>query len=272
MDIHILYEDEQIVVVDKPSGVVVNWAETVATETMQDWMKERYSKIWSKYDLSDQKASDKERPSKYRGTSETLTEEDERYFAERVGLVHRLDKETSGVMIFAKTTSAFVSLLAQFRDRITGKEYTALTHGIWKVKSGEINMPIGRRHDNRQRMGVREDGRESVTIYKVIEEFSTLNFPRELKVDTKGYQGFSLVLFTPKTGRTHQIRVHARAVGHPLVGDNQYAGRKRSREDRKWCNRVALQAQKLSILHPTTGVRMEWESQQIFEPMKFLEN
>ncbi len=243
MDIAILYEDEQVVVIDKPSGLIVNRAETVMVPTLQDWMEERYQ--FSNLKFSNSQMS-----------------EEEQYFVERSGLVHRLDKETSGVMVLAKTPTAFVELLRQFKEREVQKTYLALTHGIWKSREGEISLPIGRRRDNRQRMGVREDGRESVTDYRVISEYRAWEFPRELHVDDRGYGGFSLVIFMPKTGRTHQIRVHARHVGHPLVGDKEYAGRKRSREDRKWAPRVMLQAQSLEFTHPTDKARVKFESKQ----------
>lgn len=239
MDIPILYEDEQIVVIDKPSGLIVNRAETVPVPTLQDWMDNRC-----------------QIPA-YR-----IQSEDDKYFVERSGLVHRLDKETSGVMVLAKTTSAFVELLRQFKEREVQKTYLGLAHGIWEVGEGQIELPIARRRDNRARMGVREDGRESVTGYKVLAEYRTREFPRELHVDVRGYSGFTLVTFMPKTGRTHQIRVHARHVGHPLVGDKEYAGRKRSREDRKWAPRVMLQAQRLEFAHPLTKERMKLESEQ----------
>lgn len=237
MDIPILYEDDAIVVIDKPSGVVCNRAETVKEQTIQDWMDQRYQ-------IPD-----------YR-----LQDDSGQYFVERSGLVHRLDKETSGVMILAKTPEAFVELLRQFRERLVHKTYLALTHGIWSAKQGEISLPIGRRRDNRQRMGVREDGRESVTAYTVRAEYHKYNFPQDLKVEERGYTGFSWVEFRPQTGRMHQIRVHARHVGHPVVGDEQYAGRKRSREDRKWVGRVMLQAQSLELAYPLTHERMRWEA------------
>lgn len=237
MDIPILFEDSEIVVIDKPSGVVCNRAVTVKEATLQDWMDTRYQ-------IPD-----------FRTQSE-----DEKYFVERSGLVHRLDRETSGVMVLAKTPGAFVELLRQFKERIVQKEYLALTHGIWQPQRGEISLPIGRRRDDRKKFGVREDGRESVTGYEVEQEYRTWEFPKELKVDDRGYVGFSLVRFKPKTGRTHQIRVHARQVGHPLVGDMDYAGRKRSREDRKWCKRVMLQAQRITFEHPRNGKRISFES------------
>lgn len=237
MGIVVLYEDNDIVVIDKPVGVICNRAETVKVETLQDW--------WE---------------SKFKVPSTELLSEDEKYFRERSGLVHRLDKETSGVMIMAKTAAAFVELLRQFKEREVQKSYVALTHGIWKVKHGEIALPIARRRDDRQKMGVVESGRESVTGYRVITEYKKWEFPRELRVEERGYTGFSLVEFMPKTGRMHQIRVHARHMGHPIVGDEQYGGRKRSREDRKWCSHVMLMAKTLELTHPITKVKMKWDS------------
>jgi len=160
----------------------------------------------------------------------------------------------------AKTVEAFVSLLKQFKERGVQKQYQALTHGYWDAREGLISLPIARRRDDRKKFGVREDGRESVTAYEVLSEYTTWEFPKELKVDDRGYVGFSLVKFLPKTGRTHQIRVHAKQMGHPIVGDFDYAGRKRNREDRKWCNRVMLQAQRIEFEHPRNGKRIHFES------------
>ncbi len=239
MKIKIIYEDEQIVVVDKPVGVVSNRAETVKTETVQDWNANNLKDIdWEKEPSSD----------------------DEKYFLERNGLVHRLDKATSGVMILAKTVESFVELLRQFKARETKKEYLALTHGIWEPKSGVIDLPVGRARHNRKMMGVREDGRESRTGYKVEREYGKWEFPVEMKVKSTGYEGFSLVRFSPQTGRMHQIRVHARHLGHAVVGDKVYAGRKRSRNDIKWTERMMLHAVKLEITHPVSGKRVSWES------------
>lgn len=242
MGIVVLYEDDDIVVIDKPVGVICNRAETVKVETLQDWWESRYK-------VQGERLKVKE-----------ISEEDENYFLERSGLVHRLDKETSGVMIMAKTAAAFVELLRQFKEREVQKSYVALTHGIWKVKHGEIALPIGRRRDDRQKMGVVESGRESVTGYRVISEYKKWEFPRELRVEERGYTGFTQVEFKPKTGRMHQIRVHSRHMGHPIVGDEQYGGRKRSREDRKWCGHVMLQAKTLELTHPITKERTMWSS------------
>lgn len=223
MDLDILYEDDTLLVIDKPVGVVSNRAETVTSETLQDYMAKRY-----KFVLENS------------------------YFAERKGLVHRLDKDTSGVMVLAKTAQAFEELLRQFKEREIRKTYLALTHGIWAVKEGTIKLPIGRMRHNRKQMGVRAEGRESETAYRVLREYHDWNFPRELGVQAKGYTGFSMVEFVPRTGRMHQLRVHAKHNRHPIVGDVIYAGRKRVREDQKWAGRLMLQAQKLSFTHPGT--------------------
>ncbi len=253
MEIPIVFEDSEIVVIDKPSGIVCNRAETVQGETLQDWWEERFSQQLQVHKVHQ------------------VESEDKKYFLERSGLVHRLDRETSGVMVMAKTVEAFVSLLKQFKERGVQKQYQALTHGYWEAREGLISLPIARRRDDRKKFGVREDGRESVTAYEVISEYTTWEFPKELKVDDRGYVGFSLVKFLPKTGRTHQIRVHAKQMGHPIVGDFDYAGRKRNREDRKWAvtrgsgagpsaGRVMLQADRIEFEHPRNGKRIHFES------------
>lgn len=230
LKIPILYEDSSIVVIDKPAKIVSARANTVKDETLQDWMKSTYPDIWDKYaDTHD---------------------DDVKYFVERLGLTHRLDKETTGVMVFSKTPEAFVSLLSQFREREVEKEYVALTHGIWKVQEGSIVLPLGRMRHNHKLFGVRTDGRRAETNYRVIAEFRDWNFPDG--VDATGYQGFSLVLYTPKTGRTHQLRVHSAHIGHPVVADYLYAGKKRTREDRKWARRTLLHAKTLRLRNPGT--------------------
>lgn len=245
MKIPIIYEDEAIVVIDKPSGVVCNRAETVKDETLQDWMRRKYQL----------------------GKPKLENGSEENYFYERSGLVHRLDKETTGLMVLAKTPESFVELLRQFREREVEKEYLALTHGLWAAPSGVIRLPVGRARYNRRQMGVREDGRESESSYQVMSEYRRGEFPPNLKVNDKGYTGFSLVKFEPRTGRTHQIRVHAKQMGHPLVGDDLYGGRKRSREDRKWCEGLMLQAVKLSLSHPVTQGRVSWEGKDRLSPL-----
>ncbi len=236
-------------VVNKPVGVVSNRADTVKTETVQEWNGKRLR-------IDQSKVGE--------------VNEDTKYFLEREGLVHRLDKATSGVMILAKSVESFVELLRQFKARETKKEYLALTHGLWRPQSGVIELPVGRARHNRKMMGVREDGRESKTGYKVEKEYSKWEFPDELGVKSTGYEGFSLVRFSPHTGRMHQIRVHARHLGHAIVGDSVYGGRKRSRNDLKWTGRMMLHAARLEITHPTSNERVSWESKPVWEIEKYL--
>ena len=169
MEIPIVFEDSDIVVIDKPSGIVCNRAETVRGETLQDWWEERFSQQLQVHKVHQ------------------VESEDKKYLLERSGLVHRLDRETSGVMVMAKTVEAFVSLLKQFKERGVQKQYEALTHGYWEAREGLISLPIARRRDDRKKFGVREDGRESVTAYEVISEYTTWEFPKELKLDDRGY-------------------------------------------------------------------------------------
>jgi len=233
IQITVVYEDEGMVVLEKPVGVVCNRAETVKEETLQDYMEKRIKEG-----------------------------ERQGYFWERRGMVHRLDKETSGLLVWAKNAQYFESLLGQFKERVVKKEYLALTHGMWKEKRGRIMLPLGRSRHNRRQMGVVEGGRESETEYEVLQEWQQVVLPEELKVVTRGYTGFSLVSLAPLTGRTHQLRVHTKQRGHPIVGDSLYVGRKRGREDRKWAGRLLLQARKISLIHPVIRERMNWESRE----------
>lgn len=237
MKILVIDEDEQILVICKPAGLVVQQAETVEGETLQDWMRERYREGWEKF----------------------MEAKDEvvEYFVERKGLVHRLDKETSGVMVLAKGPAVFADLILQFKEREVEKKYLGLTHGLWKSKEGTIRLPIGRTRYDRKKMGVKLHGRKSETSYKVLKEYKDWHFPEE--VDDSFYQGFSLVEFRPKTGRTHQLRVHAKHLGHGVVGDYVYLGGKRRKEDRKWAETTMLHAKEIEFTHPETKKRARYE-------------
>jgi 23S rRNA pseudouridine1911/1915/1917 synthase len=154
----------------------------------------------------------------------------------RDGIVHRLDKETSGIVIVAKTKEAFEKLQLEFKERRVEKTYIALLHGKIDPDEGDIELIVGRLPYRRDRFGVVSVGRESKTLYKLIKFY-------------KGERGgYSLVEFHPKTGRTHQIRIVAKHVGHAIVSDEFYAGRKTSRNDRKFCPRLFLHACKIKIL------------------------
>ena len=224
--ISILYEDASMVIIDKPFGIVVNRAESVKGQTVQDWMDQKYQIPNFKSQIS--------KP----GTEESinLTE-----FISRSGVVHRLDKETSGVLVLSKTPESFSYLKNQFKSREVIKKYKALVHGKVLPPEASINAPIGRLPWNRLRFGVFPDGRESMTNYRVEEYFT---FSEEV---------LTLLSVTPHTGRTHQIRVHLQYIGHPIVSDLLYAGRKRVRDDRTWCPRLFLHAYELTIVSPATG-------------------
>lgn len=153
----------------------------------------------------------------------------------RPGIVHRLDKDTSGVMLVAKDERVLRLLAADFKERRVDKEYLALVHGILPEKSGRIVAAIGRHPINRQKMTVLEDsGRHAVTNWRVVAE-------------TEGR--FSLLALTIETGRTHQIRVHANHIGHPVAGDAVYGGRPR---DPRF-PRQMLHAARLRFVHPVTN-------------------
>lgn len=224
-DIKIIYEDLEILIIDKPSGITVNKADTTKGElTVQDWVENNYQNLFAKNALDVDMESD---------------------FYKRAGIVHRIDKETSGILVIAKNKESFENLQKQFKERNVKKSYIALAHGNIKPEEGEINVPIGRLPWNRKRFGVIAGGKEATTSYRVLENFK---------------KPYALLELNPTTGRTHQIRVHLKYLNHPIFGDEFYAGRKISRDDRKLLNRFFLHAKKISFNHPKTGERVEFES------------
>lgn len=223
MEIKIVFEDEVFLVIEKPAGVVVNRAQTVKGETVQDWAEKR---------LKDQGI-------------EMGGESD---FGRRAGIVHRLDKGTSGLLVIAKNPEAFSGLQTQFKARKVEKRYLALVHGRVVPKEGEIRLPVGRNPFNREKFGVFPGGREALTKYRTVSRFFVSG------------SWFSLLEVWPKTGRTHQIRVHLKALGCPVVSDAKYAGRKTNRADRQWCSRMFLHASSLGFGHPRTKKWLQFES------------
>jgi 23S rRNA pseudouridine1911/1915/1917 synthase len=193
----IIFEDESLLVLDKPAGMVVDKSETQESGTVEEWL------------LHARKAS--------------LGR------LERQGIVHRLDKDTSGLLLVAKTPEALENLQAQFKERIVKKEYLALVHGtIEKPRLVEGN--IGRNPGNREKFIVLEEGKEASTEYepikllvmssesvnKIFEGFSKIQLK---KLRTTNYELFTFLVARPKTGRTHQIRVHLKYIGFPIVSD-----------------------------------------------------
>jgi len=157
---------------------------------------------------------------------------------ERAGIVHRLDKDTSGVIVVARTQEALRSLSAQFKNRVVKKKYIALVTGVIKKGSGTIDVGIGRHVKERKKISVHtHSAREAVTGFVVKERFKNA----------------TLVEVEIKTGRTHQIRVHMAHIGHPVLGDRVYGGNKVMKHGSVEIGRQMLHAESLSLLHPDTG-------------------
>ena len=234
-DIKIIYEDDDFLILDKPSGITVNNSDTTKNETtVQDFVENK---------LNIKKL-------KFEGAEDSD-------FYSRSGIVHRIDKETSGILLVAKNKESFENLQLQFKERKVSKAYLALVHDHVDSQEGEIKVPIGRLPWNRKRFGVLAGGKDAETFYKVLENFK---------------KPFALLELVPKTGRTHQIRVHLKYFNHPIFGDELYAGRKISRQDRRILNRFFLHAIKISFYHPKTGERVEFQSKLPPELEKVLEN
>ncbi len=230
MDIKIIYEDSDLLVIDKPSGITVNRSDTTKNEeTVQDWAGKQFT--IDHLSLAIDREGD---------------------FYNRGGIVHRLDKETSGILLIAKNPASFLNLQNQFKERKVEKVYLALVHGEVKPKEGEINVPVGRLSFNRKRFGIVAGGREAVTKYKVLSI--------KYYVSDGKKEQLSLLELYPKTGRTHQIRVHLKYFGHPVFSDPLYGGRKTARKDRQIFPRLFLHASEISFLHPKTGKEVSFES------------
>lgn len=233
---HIIFQDDYIVVLDKPAGMVVNRVDTVKeVETLQDWVESEF------------------RIPPPTGGSEFRNEE-EKGFIERSGIVHRLDKETSGLILVARDYIPFLDLQKQFKEGKVEKTYIALAHGKVVPEEGEINVPVGRLPWDRIKFGVIPMGRESRTLYRVL-EYKILR-------NGKNVEDLTLLELHPKTGRTHQIRVHLRYIGHPVFADSLYAGRKNIKSDRKLLNRHFLHAAKIKFFHPARNASQTSQVEQ----------
>ncbi|HEV8187754.1 MAG TPA: RluA family pseudouridine synthase [Pyrinomonadaceae bacterium] len=218
--IDIVYEDDTLVVVNKPAGLVVHPAAGMPSGTLANALAYHFQQLPA-------------------GTGV------------RPGLVHRLDRDTSGLLVVAKTDSALENLSDQFRDRTVYKSYVALVHGRVAASSGKIDQPLARDPSNRTRMAVVRGGRNALTLYRV----------------RRGFDRFTLLDVELKTGRTHQIRVHLAWLKHPVVGDETYgAGRDNTIQDTRLrarvrsLNRQFLHAEKLGFTHPKTGEFVKFES------------
>lgn len=207
----IVYEDDDIVVVNKPRGMVVhpapgNWSGTLVNALM--------------YHCGDSLS----------GINGEI----------RPGIVHRIDKDTSGLLVVAKNDRAHQSLAEQIKQHTTARRYYAVVYGAPRDDCGVVNAPIARHRTDRKKMAVTEGGREAITHYEVLER----------------YRGYTYMTFLLETGRTHQIRVHMAHIGHPIVGDPLYGPAK----DKWKLGGQCLHAGQLTLTHPTTGERMTFEA------------
>ncbi|GGY46129.1 pseudouridine synthase [Bacterioplanes sanyensis] len=215
----IVYEDDDILVLNKPVGLVVHPAAGNHTGTLLNGLLHHCPELIN---------------------------------IPRAGIVHRLDKDTSGLMVVAKTLNAQNQLVAQLQDRSMGREYEAVVQGHM-TGGGKVDEPIGRHGTQRTKMTVSPTGKEAITHYRVLHKFPAHTYIR-CKLET---------------GRTHQIRVHMAHIGHALVGDATYAARTRLtkgvgaelRELLATFPRQALHARQLGLIHPVSGDYMEWHSE-----------
>lgn len=227
----ILHEDADIVVINKPSGLMVHGDGRFTGKTLIDWIRKNYP--------------DMEGVGEPLSIGEVLEDEDDVSIVDRPGIVHRLDRDTSGVMLLARTAIAHGRLKKQFMNREIKKTYRAFVYGHLREERGTIDRPIGKsRSDFRQwsaQRGSRGVMRDAITDYRTI-----LSAPSA-----------SYVEVFPRTGRTHQIRVHFKAVQHAIVCDSLYA---KSKPPILGFERLALHALSISFTHPTTGKPVRFEA------------
>lgn len=212
----IVFFDEDVIVVDKPAGLVVHPGSGHHGATLVGGLLHRFP------DLASVPGSDPDRP----------------------GIVHRLDKGTSGLLVVARSSDAYRSLADQIRTRAVGRSYLALAHGALGSDEGVIDAPIGRSERDRTAMALSSAGRQARTRYRVVERYA---------------EPISCCLLECQldTGRTHQIRVHLASIGHPIVGDRRYGGRS---GPSLGLDRPFLHAHRLVLTHPRTGEQLVFVS------------
>jgi 23S rRNA pseudouridine1911/1915/1917 synthase len=198
-NIKILFENNEVLVIDKPSGLVAHSDGKTDESSLTDWVLSKYPEM-----------EDVGEPAMYNSKEKQFTSS----IIKRPGIVHRLDRETSGVIALAKTQESFLNLKKQFQERKIKKIYNAFVYGVVKNKEGTIDRPIGKsKNDFRKwsaQRGARGVLREAVTDYRVLNK----------------NKDFSYLEISPKTGRTHQIRAHFKAINHPVVCDKLYASKR----------------------------------------------
>lgn len=210
--LNVIYEDEDIIVINKEKGMVVHPGNGRTEDTLVNALMQK-----CKNSLS--------------GIGGKI----------RPGIVHRLDKDTSGIIIVAKNDKAHINLSEQIKNRKVNKYYIALVRGNVIENNATINMPIARSTKDRKKMAVSEKGKEAITHFKVL----------------KRYNGYTLLKLKIDTGRTHQIRVHLAEIGHPVVGDEVYSNGKNKFGVKGQC----LHAKRIEFVHPTSNKKMVLEAE-----------
>ncbi len=228
----ILYEDCDLIVLNKQAGMIVHPARGNTRGTLVNALAYHCDKLSSGLGVSPRFAGTQFRP----------------------GIVHRLDKDTTGVMVVTKSDVAQWKVAKQFERRQVNKTYLAVVHGTPQLTADRVNAPLGVHPRVREKYAIRpEIGKEAITFYEVVEEF----------------RGFSLLRLTPRTGRTHQIRVHLSYIKHPIVGDDMYGGKlvyewqladAEPAPQAPLISRCALHAHVLQFKHPTTGKTLTFEA------------
>jgi 23S rRNA pseudouridine1911/1915/1917 synthase len=226
-EIKIIFEDEYFLAINKPSGLVVNKSETQkdSTNTLEGFLEERLP---------------------------------EGLVLDRAGIVHRLDKETSGVILAAKSEEVMLSLQALFKSREIKKEYVACAIGEIKDEKFKIDAPIGRNPNKRTKYSVISGGKAAITDFEKI---------KEVVIEEQTYTFLDI---KPLTGRTHQIRVHLAAYNHPVACDNLYSGSSNFERDLLIFGRLMLHAKKIEFTHPVTGMTMSLQAELPQEFSKYL--
>ena len=221
LPLEVVYEDEALIVVNKPAGLVVHPAAGIHSGTLANALAYHFDQLSTKGGNI------------------------------RPGIVHRIDKDTSGLLVVAKTELAHEKLADQFRDRTVFKSYLALVHGVLERETGRIDQPLARDPRNRTHMAIIRGGRSALSLYRVQRRF----------------ERFTLLNVEIKTGRTHQIRVHLASLKHPVVGDDLYGGGRdntvrdnKLRVEIRKLGRQFLHAAELGIVHPVSGEQMRFQA------------
>ncbi len=249
--LRIIFEDDSLIVIDKPAGLVVHPAAGVSSGTLANALAFRFQQAARGTRIEDDSAARASEPDNQESRAANPQSAFRTPPYPRPGIVHRLDRDTSGLMVVAKSERAHEHLADQFRAREVFKSYVALVHGRMREESGRIEEPIARDPRQRTRMAVVRGGRPSLSLYRV----------------RRAYERFTLVEVQIKTGRTHQIRVHLAHLKHPVVGDKVYNGGRdstvadvRVRAAIRALGRQFLHAEQLGFRHPLTGDPLRFDA------------